>query len=60
MKPPAPGPRIKPVNTLRHHTLPAHYTADALAAAAVGLAVGLSLGEVWPQLRWLLLALCGY
>jgi hypothetical protein len=60
MKPPASAPRINPGNTLRHDTRPAHCSTDALAAAAVGLAAGLSFAEVWPQLKWLLLALCGY
>ncbi|HXQ63653.1 MAG TPA: hypothetical protein VN787_02265 [Steroidobacteraceae bacterium] len=60
MKPPAPGPRINPVDTLRHRTLPANPSSDALAAVAVGLAAGLSLGDAWPPLRWLLLVLCGY
>jgi hypothetical protein len=49
-----------PVNTLRHHAPPANFPIDALTAAAVGLAAGLSLGAAWPQLRWLLLVLCGY
>jgi hypothetical protein len=47
------------VNTLRHNVPPANSSVDVLAAAAAGLAAGLSLGNVWSQLRWLLDLLCG-
>jgi hypothetical protein len=48
------------MDTVRHSALAANSGVDSLAAAAAGLVVGLSLGEAWQALRWLLAVLCGH
>jgi hypothetical protein len=47
------------VDTLQRWLPPARPEADAPGALFLGLLAGFSLGDYWPQLKWLLAVLLG-